>query len=793
MLNFKLGVLIIALAACCFPCLATASSGSSSAVAVSSSSREHGDSSWDSRVGFGSVNLGSAADNDVDVDRSDQDHVDGIFGIHTDLTERLDALSDDKTSRKLSPEERLKRFTAYRLAIKNGVQKRESGAASASQQDAAPSANANEWEIRVYGHDVGRGGFHETALKIYENRRIDEGEILPTEFEMSKGVSQVSRLATIRQQGAHLRQYGFGGKKNDKAPYPDGKGDAEPYNWADGGGVARRKKATTTAPSYYAEHAAKLDSQKRNKREMDLSKIPIMPTCPPPGGTTSDANDRCPVDTLENQESGDADTYDVVAEARRLVKGMCLSAEPVYDANATMPFASRPTVASMEDGTLVVVYEESPGHEGDPMQRLMYTVSRDTGATWSVPKPVIPDEMRTKLRMSPKSEWNPALARVSGAHQLNLFFSRSVNCREGNGVVSHYVPGGDVVLMTARFDTASGDLEWNAPRVLKRQRDTSLPTVTSNPPAILLHRDTEAMRRRATFVLPIWEEKPSSSATCNTTNPLTGLEMPGVAGVLRHSTLLKRALTTSLEVPASGWSKTGMLMNNYTTLTDGAIATLDVHNGHLVQLFRTLVGRAFISVSRDFGKTWSRARPTELMMPHTKLHVITLSNGVLVVAYNPAVSADARKTRAGAMLRNSILVAASADGGMNWAVLARIAPETSSQSLLNPTMIQRGCFVFIVHSVRISDAAAMSIARSGRHASFPMHIRMARIRISLFTNPHGSAGWWARASGGLLGGVVQASNEENPMHVMEIAEIGRARTEARMKRIEADALKRGRT
>ena len=31
------------------------------------------------------------------------------------------------------------------------------------------------------------------------------------------------------------------------------------------------------------------------------------------------------------------------------------------------------------------------------------------------------------------------------------------------------------------------------------------------------------------------------------------------------------------------------------------------------------------------------------------------------------------------------------------------------------------------------------------------------------------------------------------MHVMEIAEIGRARTEARMKRIEADALKRGRT
>ena len=180
-------------------------------------------------------------------------------------------------------------------------------------------------------------------------------------------------------------------------------------------------------------------------------------------------------------------------------------------------------------------------------------------------------------------------------------------------------------------------------------------------------------------------------------------------------------------------------------------------------------------------------------MPHTKLHAITLSNGVLVVAYNPAVSADARKTRAGAMLRNSILVAASADGGMNWAVLARIAPETSSQSLLNPTMIQRGCFVFIVHSVRISDAAAMSIARSGRHASFPMHIRMARIRISLFTNPHGSAGGWARTSGGLLGGVVQASNEENPMHAMESAEIGRARTEARMKRIEADALKRGRT
>lgn len=634
---------------------------------------------------------------------------DGVFGSREDLLDRLGELGDESAAAALSQEEKLKRFTAYRKAIRDGQQRRE--------LPTGRDATRSEWERRVYGsdsvvvnvHDEGKGGGRASAIQLYEERRIDEGEIVPVAFELSKQVASVSRQSVLRTESAGLRQYGVGGK---------GKGKNEPAMASD---MPKPTKSRRQPPpqATQREYAAEWRAQQRHS--MRLEKAPAITTeCPPPGGLIADVGDRCEATALS--ESLDANG---ALDARRRVRILCHSAEWVFQGNVSLPMANKPTLGSLSDGTLVVAFQASPAHEGDPDQRLLYTFSRNTGASWTDAQPLIDAKSRAALRMSAKSEWGPALARPVGAAQLSLFFSRSVSCRERPGVAARFTSGGDVVLMVSKSPG-----EWSAPRVIKHQRSNSLPTVTSNQPIVLLRREEETMKRVATFVLPVWEERPNWGATCNITNPLTGLDLNGVAGVLRVDTPLRRAMF-NLETPTTGWITTGMLMNNYTSLTDGAIAVVNPFSGHLVQFFHTLVGRVFMSTSKDYGRSWTRAKPIELPMPSTKLNAIALSNGMLAVAYNPSVSKEQRQTRAGALLRNSILIAVSADVGQTWSVVAQIEPDIPEHALHHPSMLQRGCFLFVVYTVGISESKAMDLVRRGRRAMMPMGIRMSRLRLQL--------------------------------------------------------------
>jgi len=53
-----------------------------------------------------------------------------------------------------------------------------------------------------------------------------------------------------------------------------------------------------------------------------------------------------------------------------------------------------------------------------------------------------------------------------------------------------------------------------------------------------------------------------------------------------------------------------------------------------VQFFRTAVGKIYRAESADGGINWTKAEPTDLPNPNSKLNSIVLSDGQTVIAYN---------------------------------------------------------------------------------------------------------------------------------------------------------------
>ena len=91
----------------------------------------------------------------------------------------------------------------------------------------------------------------------------------------------------------------------------------------------------------------------------------------------------------------------------------------------------------------------------------------------------------------------------------------------------------------------------------------------------------------------------------------------------------------------------------------------------LVQVYRTVVNKLYRSVSHDAGRTWSEPGPTGLPNPNSKVHLTTLPNGLLLLAYNH------HKSRANTDgVRSYLSLAVSADLGETWSTIAHLESST---------------------------------------------------------------------------------------------------------------------
>ena len=426
-----------------------------------------------------------------------------------------------------------------------------------------------------------------------------------------------------------------------------------------------------------------------------------LPPCPEPA-PISDAEDVC---MLARGGGGGG------ARRRRRTAATCLSKAWAYRTNrGGHKYAHMATLAALADGTLVVGFQAAPRHEGEAEQTLYVTRSHDGGRAWEEARTAF--HVRPMPRPSYRPLWGPALSRPKGDRKLSLFFSKSCRCR-AEGSRTTWRPGGDV-LVASSVD----GLRWSEPKTLSQEASGQppVPKVTANPPVVL--RLPRGSSSKVEYLLPFWAEVPKRS-NCNYTDPETGR----TTAVTTAAVLSKKmSLLNGADLWANGWAFKGRMRGRKTYLIEGAIVNL--RESVLVQFFRTLAGRVFMARSEDAGETWTVPAPTALPNPNSKVHAITLSNGAIAMAYNAH-----NKTINGIAswgIRTLLTVATSDNEGKSFEVLAQV--ETQVQHGLQfhyPTLLQRGCDLFMAYSVAFSGVVEEDSDR------LQTGIRVARMRLRL--------------------------------------------------------------
>lgn len=175
------------------------------------------------------------------------------------------------------------------------------------------------------------------------------------------------------------------------------------------------------------------------------------------------------------------------------------------------------------------------------------------------------------------------------------------------------------------------------------------------------------------------------------------------------------------------WLEQMALSSNNTWLIEGTVVRYG--NKELVQFFRTAVGKVYRAESNDGGINWTKAEPVDLPNPNSKLNAIVLSDGQTVIAYNSHDRTGGLK-----LMRVNLTVAISPDRGKTWSRLANLevvpgshvwhASAPMQRPMIHyPTMLQRGCTLYVAYSVTFKENATPEGETGG--------IRLAHIDLSL--------------------------------------------------------------
>mmetsp|Transcript_22659 Transcript_22659/g.57071 ORF Transcript_22659/g.57071 Transcript_22659/m.57071 type:complete len:473 (+) Transcript_22659:239-1657(+) len=350
-----------------------------------------------------------------------------------------------------------------------------------------------------------------------------------------------------------------------------------------------------------------------------------------------------------------------------------------YPADGKLRYAHMGMINHMPNGSLAAIFQASTRHfEGSAEQSLYWSTSSDGGATWSGAQVLIASE-GVPL-------WSPVL--LAEGRRMFLLHSRSSRkCKYFDGLrgVIRFSPGGDIVMATSDNNGKA----WSSPQVVfGLEAEDGIPKVIANKVSVL---------KNGRWVLPFWREP---GKTC----PVVRNQVPhsewvnGSAGVLITET---QGLSWSVSPKFTLPEHRSWLIENTVVQTP---------SGYLLQLFRTGLGSVYQAWSPDFGNSWSRAVPTTLPNPNSKVHMITLSNGHLLVAYNH--SPDARSPLSLALSRNE---------GRTWRMVGELETDPGLQ-FAYPTLEQHGNRLHVIYSVMRADPAYRLICQGIKVASMDLDL-----------------------------------------------------------------------
>ena len=128
-------------------------------------------------------------------------------------------------------------------------------------------------------------------------------------------------------------------------------------------------------------------------------------------------------------------------------------------------------------------------------------------------------------------------------------------------------------------------------------------------------------------------------------------------------------------------------------------------------LLRSSEGRAYLSTSRDGGRSWEPAAPTELPNNNSGLAVLALDDGTVVCAHNPTAGDWAA--------RCPLVLSTSADDGLTWRVAVVVDDGRTSvddDPARRPTVPQSGGFAPAdsgVLATGVGEYSYPALARTG--------------------------------------------------------------------------------
>jgi predicted neuraminidase len=277
-------------------------------------------------------------------------------------------------------------------------------------------------------------------------------------------------------------------------------------------------------------------------------------------------------------------------------------------------------------------------HEGHPDVSIW--LARCTAGTWAPPVRV--------ARVAGVPLWNPVLFR--DAHDtLWLWYKVGPTIAAWTGVY-----------MQSRDDGRT----WSAPTYLP----AGLLGPAKNKPITLSNGDILCGTSAETW----------SSWSCWVEISADGGKTWSKHGPIALSSALPGAADVTPEPSSAVWDSASnqlVLPHNFAGVIQPTV--WEHAPGRLKMFMRSTrqVGRVCEASSDDMGRTWSPARPTDLLNPNSGLDGLRLADGRIVLAYNPSEST-----------RSPLATALSRDNGRTW--YARRLLETEPGEFSYPSIIQ---------------------------------------------------------------------------------------------------------
>jgi len=368
-----------------------------------------------------------------------------------------------------------------------------------------------------------------------------------------------------------------------------------------------------------------------------------------------------------------------------------------------------------------IAFQASPTeYEGSIRQALYWAISKDDGLTFSTPKMIAKDDQLPV--------WTPVL-KVSGKRVFLLYTVSSRKCRyydQSRNALRHS-PGGDVMY---KVSDDNGKTWSSGQVVLSYGSEDGMPKVIAN---------TLVELEDGSWVLPFWREPGKTCPQIKSEVKDASLLRKGSAGVIRST---DQGLTWQVFGNLTATKGESWLIENTVVERKSTTKNKKEKNNVLVQHFRTKAGVAFVSLSKDNGKTWTEAAETPLPNPNSKMHTVRIDDNIeddsstsfFVAAYN-----HHPRTRDPLVLA----VSKSTDGIDSWKPFAKIEPGGMGEIIkpeMDDSLLKPGAMQYAYPTVhwtrdRKYVFVAYSVMYGARGQLTCFGIRVARMKMNEVPRP----------------------------------------------------------